>query len=228
MPSSPKINSQTNITERPVQPGSSVSIVVEHLGKKFNREWIIRDLSYRFEPGNIFAVTGPNGSGKSTLLQILWGQSPPSSGTIKYSGSMGDIQPEDVYKHIAIATPYLDLVDEFTLAEQLHFHFRLKTPRMGMTETDVLEKIQLSHARNKYISNFSSGMKQRLKLGLAFFSQADIIFLDEPGTNLDQQAFNWYLDQLNALPPTVLTFIASNQTSEYPSNAQKIDIMRYK
>ena len=112
--------------------------------------------------------------------------------------------------------------------EQLQFHFKLKTPRDGMTIDQMIERLYLSAARDKYISNFSSGMRQRVKLGLAFFTQAEMIFLDEPGTNLDNQAFEWYLAQLRALPADSMVFIASNQPAEYPVNAHKIDISSYK
>ena len=205
-----------------------MTIEVQKLAKKFNREWIFRNLSYTFESGNTYAITGPNGSGKSTLLQILWGQMPPSGGSIAYKGPKGEIPLEEVYRHIAIATPYLDLIDEFTLAEQLRFHFRLRNCRSGISEAEMLEKMNLRHAQDKYIGNFSSGMKQRVKLALAFYSQSDALFLDEPGTNLDSQSFEWYTEQLRNLPPGMLIFIASNQVQEYPTNAQKIDTMGYK
>ncbi len=210
------------------QPAAYVDIVVENLGKKFNREWIFRDLNFTFQSGQVYAITGPNGSGKSTMLQILWGQMPPSIGGVKYVCQPGTIPAEEIYRHIAIAAPYMELIDEFTLSEQLRFHFKLKSSRSAMSEVEMLEKMQLRHAEHKYIANFSSGMKQRVKLALAFFSQAEIIFLDEPGTNLDRQAFDWYLEQLEELPAGALVFIASNQTHEYPANAQKIDIMRFK
>ena len=97
-----------------------------------------------------------------------------------------------------------------------------------MTESDMIERMYLTHARHKQLSNFSSGMKQRVKLALAFFSMADVVFLDEPGTNLDSTAFDWYIRELQALPSQCLVFIASNQASEYPTNARKIDIMSLK
>ena len=205
-----------------------VYITVQNLGKKFNREWVFRDLNYTFRSGYPYAITGPNGSGKSTLLQVLWGQMPPSKGTLTYSTSKGEIPVEEIFKYLSIATPYMDLIDEFTLTEQLRFHFNLKPSRLNMEIPEMLEKMCLAHARHKFISNFSSGMKQRLKLALAFFSQADIVFLDEPGTNLDSQAFDWYLQQLEDLRNNCLIFIASNQASEYPANAQKLDITGYK
>jgi len=204
------------------------NISVQQLGKKFNREWIFRNFSHSFQSGEVYAVTGPNGSGKSTMMQILWGQMPPSTGLIKYKVSGTDLPQEDFYKYITVATPYLDLIEEFTLVEQLRFHFRLKPCRYEMTETEIMDRMYLLHARDKQLSNFSSGMKQRVKLALAFFSKADVIFLDEPGTNLDNTAFDWYTRELQALPPECLVFIASNQPSEYPANAQKIDIMSLK
>jgi ABC-type multidrug transport system ATPase subunit len=71
-------------------------------------------------------------------------------------------------------------------------------------------------------------MKQRVKLALAFYSTADIIFLDEPGTNLDRQAFAWYIEELAKLPAECLIFIASNNAEEYPSNAEIINLVDYK
>lgn len=209
-------------------PDHQLSISVADLGKKFNRDWIFRKLTHTFKGGETYAVTGPNGSGKSTLLQVLWGQMPPSTGTLTYTVAGTNIPAESIYQHVGIATPYLDLIEEFTLQEQLRFHFSLRPSRYAWSENEMLERMYLTHARDKYISNFSSGMKQRVKLALAFFSEASILFLDEPGTNLDQQAFDWYLQQLNAVPAHCLVFIASNQPAEYPANAQKIDIMRYK
>lgn len=185
-------------------------------------------MDVEFKPPNTYAIVGPNGSGKSTLLHVLWGQMPPSTGSITFSNSASAIALEDAYKHLTIATPYLDLIEEFTLQEQLAFHFAMKPTRNGMSISEILERMELGHAKDKAISNFSSGMKQRTKLGMAFFTEADILFLDEPGTNLDTKAFDWYQANLHALVGKQLIFIASNQPEEYPQDALKIDIMDYK
>lgn len=210
------------------QKQEAVSIVVQDLGKRFNREWIFRKLSYEFTAGNTYAITGPNGSGKSTLLQVLWGQMPQSTGTLAYKSADKIIPAEEIYTRISIATPYMDLIDEFTLEEQVRFHFKLKSSRNNMQAGDMIERMYLTTAQHKLIGNFSSGMKQRVKLALAFFTEADIIFLDEPGTNLDHEAFEWYQRELKDLPLHCITFIASNQPAEYPANALKIDIREYK
>lgn len=211
-----------------LQTQSCISITTQELGKRFNREWIFRNLTFNFTSGNTYAITGPNGSGKSTLLHVLWGQVPASTGTVCYTQDDTEISVEQIHQHISIATPYMDLIDEFSLLEQLQFHFKLKKSRSNMSLETMLDRMNLEHAKDKYLSNFSSGMRQRLKLALAFFTEADIIFLDEPSTNLDSQAFAWYQKELNALPNTALTFIASNQPAEYPGNSIVLNLADYK
>lgn len=210
------------------QSNFSIDISVENLGKRFNREWIFKNFNYIFKSANIYAVTGPNGAGKSTLLQVLWGQLPQSIGEIKYLNSRGEVPIDEIYKRLTIATPYLDLIEEFTLLEHLQFHFKLKKSRRNLTSLEILKKLELEHAANKHISEFSSGMKQRVKLGLAFFTEADLIFLDEPTTNLDSAAMEWYHQQLRDLPPHCTIFIASNQSSEYPETALVLNILDLK
>ncbi|MGC3944847.1 MAG: ATP-binding cassette domain-containing protein [Chryseolinea sp.] len=217
-----------SISSPPPRKQEPIRIELNGVGKRFNREWIFRNLTETFHPGQVYAVTGPNGAGKSTLLSVLWGQTPPSVGTVSYLGEKRTIPDDEAFQHISIAAPYMDLIEELTLEEHLRFHFSMKRARDGMTADLMLSRMYLEHARDKHISNFSSGMKQRVKLALAFFTEADILFLDEPGTNLDRQAFEWYLSQLDQVPIGCTVFIASNQEAEYPLNAQKIDITRYK
>jgi ABC-type multidrug transport system ATPase subunit len=205
-----------------------MKISINNLGKKFNREWIFRELTYEFKAGNTYALVGPNGSGKSTLLQILWGQLPPSQGTLIYSLGLQEIPAEEIFRSLSIATSYMELIEEFTLREMVRFHFRFKKIRNGGTPDDVLERLELHLASDKYISNFSSGMRQRLKLGLAFYSETPLIFLDEPTTNLDSKSIEWYWSHLTSLPQDALIFIASNQEHEYPQTAKKINISAYK
>lgn len=205
-----------------------MNITVKNLSKRFNREWIFKDFNYQFTPGNPYAIIGPNGSGKSTLLQILWGQMLPSQGQVSYENKEGKIPNDEIFRYVSISTPYMDLIDEFTLTEMVRFHFRFKKVRDNLSVPDVLDLFELSHARNKMISNFSSGMRQRLKLGLAFYAESDALFLDEPTTNLDKKSIEWYQKHRELVLDTTLLFIASNQEYEYPPSACKIDILDFK
>jgi ABC-type multidrug transport system ATPase subunit len=205
-----------------------MKIITKNLSKRFNREWIFKDLSIEFDSRFDYAIVGPNGSGKSTLLQILWGQMVPTRGILKYESDGKEIDYSDFYNHVSIATPYMDLIEEFTLKEMVKFHFNFKKPRGGKSIDELIEIFELNHAKNKFIHNFSSGMKQRLKLGLAFYSDCWLIFLDEPTTNLDQKSIEWYWKNLNEIKGSSLVIIASNQINEFPEDSVKIDIVNYK
>ncbi|MFM9838965.1 MAG: ATP-binding cassette domain-containing protein [Cyclobacteriaceae bacterium] len=205
-----------------------MKIAINNLSKRFNREWIFKNLSYEFHSAKTYAILGPNGSGKSTLLQILWGQMLPSEGSISYSNEHGVVPASEIYNSISIATPYMDLIEEFTLEEMVKFHFSFKPMREIKSSEEVIDKMELSHAKKKTISNFSSGMRQRLKLGLAFSTESEIMFLDEPTTNLDEKSKDWYWESLTPLLGKVTTIIASNQEAEYPRTAEKVDILKYK
>ncbi|MEQ8363633.1 MAG: ABC transporter ATP-binding protein [Cyclobacteriaceae bacterium] len=205
-----------------------MNIVTENLGKRFNREWIFKKLTFTFEQGESYAIIGPNGSGKSTLMQVLWGQVPASTGSIIYSTQKNAIPEEEAYQQVSIATPYMELIEEFTLKEMIYFHFKFKRVAQNRSIADLADLMELSHAQNKLISNFSSGMKQRLKLGLAFFSETSTLFLDEPTTNLDKRAIEWYQVKLREFGASRLVLIASNTEYEYPENCQKVDLMSLK
>jgi ABC-type multidrug transport system ATPase subunit len=157
---------------------------------------------------------------------VLWGQLPPSEGEVKHIVEQ-KVDVNEVYRHVAIATPYMDLIDEFTLQEMVSFHFKFKKPLDGMQPTDVLAGIAMPLTGDKHISNFSSGMRQRLKLGLAFYTDSPFLFLDEPSTNLDDRANQWYHHLLDQVKNRVV-IIASNQPHEYPTNSERIDILAYK
>jgi ABC-type multidrug transport system ATPase subunit len=204
-----------------------MTLSAEKLGKRFNREWIFREFSYSFEPGT-YAITGPNGSGKSTLLQILWGQLPATTGSVKYQEEKVAVPIEDVYRHVSIAAPYVDVVEELTLAELLRFHFAFKKIRENRSVEELEDLMELGHARDKQVGHFSSGMKQRLKLGLAFFSEVPLVFLDEPTTNLDKSAISWYWKHFSSLPPETTVFVASNHEAEYPAEAKRINLSAFK
>ncbi|MBL7870730.1 MAG: ATP-binding cassette domain-containing protein [Cyclobacteriaceae bacterium] len=205
-----------------------MKLITKNLSKRFNREWIFKDLTFQFSSPNSYAIVGPNGSGKSTLMQVLWGQMLPSLGNVVYEKDGKEIPLDEIFRHISIATPYMDLIDEFTLTEMINFHFKFKKARNHKTTEELIEIFELPRAKDKAIANFSSGMRQRLKLGLALYAQADLLFLDEPTTNFDNKSIEWYITHRDQLPAETLVFIASNQEHEYPQDAQKIDILAYK
>lgn len=206
-----------------------MQITVENIGKKFIKEWIVRNASFELLSGQKYVFVGPNGSGKSTLLQLLTGMIPVSEGTIRYTRKDSkEVEIDHWYKYLVIAAPYLELIEEFTLREQIEFHSKFKPLKNGMSARDFEDFIQLPHASEKVIRHFSSGMKQRVKLGLAFLSDVPVVFLDEPTTNLDVQGIKWYLDHVIDHTQNQLVLLGSNVEQEYGFCENIISVSAFK
>jgi len=185
------------------------------LGKRYQRDWIFRGLTRAFRPGSATAVLGPNGAGKSTLLNTLSGQLLPTEGTLAYVLAGRPVPVDEVPRHLAYAAPYLDLLEELTLMEQLRFHTRFKPLRPGVSIDDLVGIMYLDGARQRLVREFSSGMKQRLKLGLALYADAPLLLLDEPTTNLDAAGAAWFQEHVRATRAGRTVLLSSNVPAEY-------------
>jgi ABC-type multidrug transport system ATPase subunit len=205
-----------------------MKITLENIGRRFNRDWIFRGVDHTFETGKIYAILGPNGSGKSTLLQVLNGSLAPSIGKLSYFYQDKPVDIEQAYKHLSLAAPYLELIEEFTLSEMVDFHFKFKSYKTGIHKTNLIELLAMPGSKNKLIKYFSSGMKQRLKLALAFCSDTPMLMLDEPTSNLDVQGVEWYLSLVQRFAQNRLTIICSNQGYEYDFCDEQLNITDYK
>jgi ABC-type multidrug transport system ATPase subunit len=97
-----------------------------------------------------------------------------------------------------------------------------------MDKEAVISLLNLDNARNKLIKYFSSGMKQRLKLALAFCSDTPMLMLDEPTSNLDSQGVEWYLSLVQRYAANRLTIICSNQEHEHSFCKHQLNITDYK
>jgi ABC-type multidrug transport system ATPase subunit len=192
-------------------------ISVTDAGKRFNREWIFRNLSLELHSNQHYAITGHNGSGKSTFLQCIAGSLYTTEGKITFTLNGKLLEPEVVYKQLSICAPYLELIEEMTAIEFLNYHASFKPLIKGWDASGIIEEIGLSKAKQKQIRYFSSGMKQRVKLAQAFFSDSPLLLLDEPCTNLDQQGIDLYKHLISTLCKNRLVLISSNDAIEYGS-----------
>jgi ABC-2 type transport system ATP-binding protein len=232
-----------------------LNISLQNTGKRFNREWIFRKFNYEFLQGKSYAITGPNGSGKSTLLQIIAGATLHSEGEISWQNAVGkgqlateqqttnhkqqtenekretrngklETRNELTYQQISIAAPYLDLIEEMTANEFLSFHSSFKTLTKSFPE--ILLAVGLEKAAEKQIRYYSSGMKQRLKLAQAFFSDTSVLLLDEPTTNLDEDGIAIYKKLWQENTTNRLVIVSSNDIVEYEECEEVIGIGEYK
>ncbi len=201
-----------------------MNISLKGIGKRYNRDWIFRNLSYELSAGNGYAILGANGSGKSTLLQVIAGSAMASEGNVEYSQ-----EPETIYKHLSIAAPYLELFEEYTLRESIDLQAKFKPYRDQLSTDAIIATLEMENAANKEVKYFSSGMKQRLKLGLAILSDVPLLLLDEPCSNLDHASVQWYQALLQKHSANRLIIVCSNrQKDEYSFCKQELLVENYK
>jgi ABC-2 type transport system ATP-binding protein len=191
-----------------------VDISLNDAGKKFYREWIFRHANLSFSGNQKVVITGPNGSGKSTLLQVLAGSTTLTEGKLIYTESGKIIDGDSIFQYIALATPYLELIEEFTLREIVKFHIRLKPSVNNISPDEILNASGLAAKADNIFKFFSSGMKQRIKLTLALLSDTPVLLLDEPCSNLDAEGVNWYKQMISRFAGERLVIVASNEHEE--------------
>lgn len=203
-----------------------MQVTLHNAGKRFNRDWIFRHSDFTFDNFGSYAITGPNGSGKSTLLQLIAGALQPTEGKVHYRNQEGNEIPDQLaYSHISFAAPYLDLIEEMTALEMLEFHMKFKP--CSCSPENMLAAVDLKAAADKQIRYFSSGMKQRLKLGMAFFGEASLLLLDEPFTNLDAAGIDIFKGLTERVKGKKTIIVSSNDTREYSFCSEVIDISAF-
>ncbi len=205
-----------------------IGVRFSNVGKRFNREWIFRHCSYEFNSGKSYAITGPNGSGKSTLLQVIAGATLHNEGIIEFKNELQTTDNEQHYTYLSIAAPYLELIEEMTAIEMLEFHSKFKPLIQSVSFEEILKIVGLENAVSKQVRYFSSGMKQRLKLAQAFFSNTPVLLLDEPTTNLDADGIALYHQLISNYTKDKLVVVSSNVKQEYDFCEEVIEIGDYK
>lgn len=189
-------------------------IQLQQVGKQFYRRWIFREITLDLAPKAKIALVGTNGSGKSTLLRIISGQLSPTEGQITFHRNHTRLSIGRVYQHLSWAGPQIEMYPDLSLEELLKLHFQLKSCLLAQPE----EMIDLLHFRGhhqKPLKYFSSGMQQRAKVGLALFTQSDLLLLDEPTSNMDSENARQMLALIDRYSQNRTLVLASNMEREF-------------
>jgi ABC-type multidrug transport system ATPase subunit len=207
----------------------SVNLSLRNIGKRFNRDWIFRGVDIQLNGGDRIAVLGMNGSGKSTLAKIMSGFVIPSEGSVQLNIDNELVHTDQYYRHLSYAAPYLELPEEFTLVELINFQRKLKPIVKDLPTHEIINRLGMEQEMHKPVVQFSSGMKQRLKLLLALLSKTAITILDEPTVNLDQQGIAWYRQLIDDNNSDKIIIVCSNhQSDEFDFCSQHLMIEQYK
>jgi ABC-type multidrug transport system ATPase subunit len=206
-----------------------LTIQLNNLGKKYNKEWVFRNLTYQINQNDKLVVLGGNGSGKSTLLQVISGFITENEGEVVYRFNGNEIPVDKIKNYISFASPYIQLVEDFTLTEMIE-HTKIFKPFINnFSSEQIIDLLDLKNSTNKLIKQFSSGMKQRLKLGVAILCDTPLLLLDEPVSNLDINAIEWYKKLLTDFSNNRIIIVASNAIKdEFFICDKQLDITEFK
>lgn len=205
-----------------------MQIRLEGIGKRFHKEWIFRNVNLEFEAKGKYAIVGNNGSGKSTLLQVVASIGIPTEGKIQFLQNGVSIEVEELIHFLSFSAPYQELPEELTGNELFDFHFKFRQKAIDFDSKAFFQMLQLEKQGDKLVKFYSSGMKQRMRLGLCILSKAEVYMLDEPTTNLDKNGMAWYQQLVQDQLKEKLVIISSNIEEEYKFCDTIISIEDYK
>lgn len=191
-----------------------MDLSIQKLSKAFNQRPVFSEITVTIPAGSRFAITGANGSGKSTLLKIISGGLLPTNGHIRYSLGGHSISEDILYRYVHFVAPYNTVIEELSLPELFQLHRRLGLLKAYDDYDAWTSLLEYKFHPERQIKTFSSGMKQRVKLGLALLDDRPLILLDEPGSNLDVQGKAWFFQLLDKLKADQTLIIASNDPAE--------------
>jgi len=160
----------------------------DRIVKRFGSRTVLANVTGSVRAGSVVVVTGPNGSGKSTLLNILSGSLRPSSGTVRYLDGERELERPRWFESLGMAAPDMAVYEELTALENLRFFAAVRGVAVDEARlAGLLEGLGLaSRDQRRRVGTYSSGMKQRVKLAQAVVHEPDVLFLDEPSSNLDE------------------------------------------
>jgi len=191
------------------------SLEVTDLCKHYTETLLFKEISFALHSGETIAITGWNGSGKSTLLRIIAGLVRPTTGKIEMFFKGESIPKESRRRFVGMVAPAFSLYDELTALENLEFFCKVRgISHDRESSLAMMERVGLAENAQKFCRNYSSGMKQRLKLAQALIHNPPLLLLDEPGCNLDSKGMKVVENMIAAQRQSGMTVIASNEKRE--------------
>ncbi len=192
-----------------------ISLSVKSLTKKYNRKTVLNDVHFGHNSG-ILGVSGSNGSGKSTLMKCLAGLLRSNSGTIEWKLNGDSLSQTELKDHIGYAAPYISLYEELTVLENLEFLSEVSKQHLEEADFEkLLSKTETDSLKKKLYKSLSTGQQQRVKLASSLIRDPEVLFWDEPGSNLDSNGHALVQRLLKEQKEKgCLIFLASNDPDE--------------
>lgn len=209
----------------------SIRLQCKEISKRYNGKTIFKNVNLELTENSSIVITGKNGSGKSTLLKVISHLIRLDKGLISLEINGDKIPTEKFYTKIGLFAPYLNLYDELSAWENLDFFYDLKVDKKEEKKEKIkylLEKVGLYNRRDDLIRNYSSGMRQRLKLAYSVINSPVLLLMDEPRTNLDEQGISVVYEIAEEQKKNGILILATNEKEDTAICESKLSIEDYK
>lgn len=197
-------------------------LTTKELGKNFKNKRVLSRINIHVPKGKIYCIMGPNGAGKSTLLKMISGIEKPTEGSIIFKGK--DWKREDL-KVIGSLIEEPGLFDNLTVEDNIKLKLKLHHVE-NKDQEQILNTLGFGDHNQEKVKGFSTGMRQRLGIALAFMGNPDLVVLDEPTNGLDTFGIHELCELLMLEKKQGKTIIiASHMLSEIQKVADRIAIL---
>lgn len=197
-------------------------LTTKELGKNFKNKHVLNQINIHVPEGKIYCIMGPNGAGKSTLLKMISGIEKPTEGDINFKGE--NWKREDL-KTIGSLIEEPDLFDNLTVEDNIKLKLKLHHVE-NKDQEQILNTLGFGDHNQEKVKGFSTGMRQRLGIALAFMENPDLVVLDEPTNGLDTFGIHELRELLMLEKKQGKTIIiASHMLSEIQKVADRIAIL---
>lgn len=200
---------------------------IDHLSRSFGEIKAVDDISLKLKRGEIFGFLGPNGAGKTTTIGMILGLINPDHGRIIVFGKNTSPKTPEPLRNVGALFgavpafyPYFSVFENIDLVAQLHD----EVDKVRVFE--VIEMVGLSDAQARKAKNLSTGMKQRLGLGMALVHQPDLLILDEPTNGMDPNGTRFVRKLLKTLSSQGVTiFLSSHRLHEVEQICDRVAVL---
>lgn len=197
-------------------------LTTKELGKNFKNKHVLNQINIHVPEGKIYCTMGPNGAGKSTLLKMISGIEKPTEGDINFKGE--NWKREDL-KTIGSLIEEPGLFDNLTVEDNIKLKLKLHHVE-NKDQEQILNTLGFGDHNQEKVKGFSTGMRQRLGIALAFMGNPDLVVLDEPTNGLDTFGIHELRELLMLEKKQGKTIIiASHMLSEIQKVADRIAIL---
>jgi len=203
-------------------------IEVKDMVKKFGTFTANDRLTFHVERGEIFGFLGANGAGKTTAMRILCGLSYPTSGEIRVAGHDVYRERERIKRKIGYMSQKFSLYEDLTVSENIHLYagiYGLGRKKIAAREEQLLERLELTHVRNRLIREIPLGWKQKLAFSVAIFHQPAIVFLDEPTGGVDPVTRRQFWEMIHDATEEGITVFVTTHYMDEAEYCDRVSIM---